>query len=423
MADPQAIRLHPALRGVFARVQVDQIEIPEDRSRTPDLSPGAIAELAGSIKRQGLQQPIGIKKSGDRRYLLIWGRRRLEAYRVHKLSDQVPCMIYFEDLPVEWAKILEIDENEKRQDLSVDERTAHTVELAAEIKKIEGTVKSDLSDFTSSEAPTTGRGHKGIVQKVAEIQKVDHAAVRKRAQKVANTIGEPVDLQKDSPAELTRKAAKFRAAPKAVKAPRPRPAAPQPPKPEPVEGVDYDVHVDRHGFKRRVYKDGRRPPQPEPGPAEDGLVAARRLVAEVLARPDLSAEGRRLAKAVLAEITKVQATFYAGLHRIEVRIERLAEGAPDVKADALRLKIRALAERPGTEGERAAAEAALGRLPPPPEPIKLTRAPAPLPATREEMLARARGGSRARWRRMNPGRRPAPTRGGGDETLRACIRP
>ena len=92
---------------------------------------------------------------------------------------------------------------------------AHTLELAAEIKKIESQGEAANSDKSDFAPPTTGRGHKGIVQKVAERQNVDQAAVRKRAQKVADTIGEPVDLQKDTPEELTRKAAKFREAPKA----------------------------------------------------------------------------------------------------------------------------------------------------------------------------------------------------------------
>jgi hypothetical protein len=47
-------------------------------------------------------------------------------------------------------------------------------------------------------------------QKVTERQKVDQGAIRKRVAKVAETIGEPVDLNRDSGAELTRKAKTFR---------------------------------------------------------------------------------------------------------------------------------------------------------------------------------------------------------------------
>ena len=224
MTDPT---LPDELRGEHAYLFVPHIDAPEDRSRTADLSPAGIADLADAIAREGLLQPIGVVKGPDR-YRLIWGLRRLTAYRMHadRLGQEIQAMVYPDDLPVEWAKVLEIDENARRQDLTPDERTAHTIELAAEIKKIESQAevgKSDLSDFTSAPAvddkPKTGRGNKGIYQKVAERQKIDQAAVRKRERKVAERIGEPVDLQKDSPAELTRKAAKFKTTAKTIKTP------------------------------------------------------------------------------------------------------------------------------------------------------------------------------------------------------------
>jgi hypothetical protein len=196
-------------------VDVAAITIPTTRLRDADLDVG---ELAQSIRRQGLQQRIGVKRAVEGGgFVLIWGRRRLEAYRKHPelLGTEVPAVIYPSGLPAAWARVLEIDENARRQDLTPDERAAHAVELAAELKSLEGKgVNSDKSDFSGSPAPTTGRGHKGTVQKVAERQRVDQATVRKRAQKVAETIGEPVDLDKDPPAELTRKAEKFRQASK-----------------------------------------------------------------------------------------------------------------------------------------------------------------------------------------------------------------
>ena len=87
-------------------------------------------------------------------------------------------------------------------------------------------MKSDLSGFFDAaevnSKPTTGRGNKGIVQKVAERAHVDQAAVRKHARKVAVAIGEPVDLQLDTPAELARKAGKFKKTPKAGRMPKDR---------------------------------------------------------------------------------------------------------------------------------------------------------------------------------------------------------
>ena len=147
MADPKSTTLPDELRGERAWLFVPHIDWPEDRARAADLSPAAIAELAESIARQGLQQPIGVKDTGDR-YLLIWGRRRLEAYRAHRerLGQEIAAVVYPEGLPVEWARVLEIDENAHRQDLTTDERTAHAVELAAAIKTIEELESQEKSD-------------------------------------------------------------------------------------------------------------------------------------------------------------------------------------------------------------------------------------------------------------------------------------
>jgi ParB-like chromosome segregation protein Spo0J len=204
------------LRGRIEVIPIDAIEIPDERFRDADLS---VVSLVDSIERQGLQQPIGVKevRSLGLCYRLIWGRRRVEAHRVYtdRLGDRIEAKIFPEELPDEWANILELEENEQRQDLTADERARHTMRVAALIKMLEdrdeSLAKSEISQ------PTTRRGHKGIVQKVAEAQRVDQASVRKRVDKVAERIGEPVDLQKDDPQELLRKADQFERTPKAEK--------------------------------------------------------------------------------------------------------------------------------------------------------------------------------------------------------------
>jgi hypothetical protein len=184
----------------FKQVPLDAIVCQSDRVREANLDVG---DLADSIARQGLQEAIGVKRDGLS-YVLIWGRRRLEAFRTNsdRLGPAINAMVYPEDLADEWARILEIDENARRQDLTQDERVTHTIRLAAEIKSLIG------SEFEGK--PQTGRGNKGIIQKIAEIRKVDQAAVRRHAERAAEAIDEPVDLQKDSPGELTRKAKKFK---------------------------------------------------------------------------------------------------------------------------------------------------------------------------------------------------------------------
>jgi hypothetical protein len=64
-------------------VPVKAIDWLHERLRVADLD---VAELAASIARQGLQQLIAVKVNGPR-WLLIAGRRRLEAFRTTRPSD------------------------------------------------------------------------------------------------------------------------------------------------------------------------------------------------------------------------------------------------------------------------------------------------------------------------------------------------
>ena len=138
------------------------------RLRAPDLGQG-LAELAVSIARQGLLQPIGVKRTptDHLRYDLIWGYRRIAAYfeNPSRLGRTIEAVVYPPDLPEEWSTILEIDENLKRQDLTADERAEHSLRLAAEIRKLEeqaSNMKSDLSGFSDAaevnSKPTTWPG-------------------------------------------------------------------------------------------------------------------------------------------------------------------------------------------------------------------------------------------------------------------------
>lgn len=69
----------------IAEVVLGRIDVPKPRGRTPDSAPPP--ELADSVRRNGLLEPIGVQAPGIRKrnvcYRLIWDRRRLEAYREH----------------------------------------------------------------------------------------------------------------------------------------------------------------------------------------------------------------------------------------------------------------------------------------------------------------------------------------------------
>jgi len=92
----------------FHLIPMDKIIVDEGRKRKKF---GNIDELADSISRYGLLNPITITKSGK----LIAGERR---YRAHQKlrRDSIPAQFY-EELDEFEAKAVEIEENARRLDL------------------------------------------------------------------------------------------------------------------------------------------------------------------------------------------------------------------------------------------------------------------------------------------------------------------
>jgi ParB-like nuclease domain len=229
MAETETI----TLKTTTAKIAADSIDVP-DRMRALDEE--KVAELVESIGRQGLMQPIGVRDPnppGGGRPTLIWGAHRLAAYlrtdvgRDHTGSQYIPAVCYAPDLPEPWMHILEIEENLRRKELTVQEKAEHTIRLAAELKELASQKSRYGSDFSNSSQkqskPATGRAYKGIVQTIAEQVNVDHGTVRHRARKASEAIGETVDLDKDSPSELRRKTDKLKATPKPKRVRTPKP--------------------------------------------------------------------------------------------------------------------------------------------------------------------------------------------------------
>ena len=74
-----------------------------------------LAELAESIKAQGLMQPIVVRPIGEKRYEIIAGERRWRASQLAGL-EKVPCVI--KDVGDEAALAMSLIENIQREDLS-----------------------------------------------------------------------------------------------------------------------------------------------------------------------------------------------------------------------------------------------------------------------------------------------------------------
>jgi ParB family chromosome partitioning protein len=76
---------------------------------------GALAELAESIKAQGVMQPVLVRSVGGERYEIIAGERRVRAAKIAGLAE-VPVLV--RDVPDESAAAMALIENIQREDLN-----------------------------------------------------------------------------------------------------------------------------------------------------------------------------------------------------------------------------------------------------------------------------------------------------------------
>lgn len=77
--------------GSIAQISLEQIEPNPFQPRT-EFKPEALAELAASIKEQGIIQPITVRKLGYDKYQIISGERRFKASRIAGLTT-IPAYI------------------------------------------------------------------------------------------------------------------------------------------------------------------------------------------------------------------------------------------------------------------------------------------------------------------------------------------
>jgi ParB family transcriptional regulator, chromosome partitioning protein len=106
-------------------IRIDEIEANPFQPRT-DFDKIALNELAGSIKTQGIIQPITIRKLADKKYQLITGERRLQAAKIVGLKS-LPAYVRTADD----QQMLEmaIIENIQREDLNA-------IEIALSYKRL-----------------------------------------------------------------------------------------------------------------------------------------------------------------------------------------------------------------------------------------------------------------------------------------------
>src|SRR5690349_17712157 len=117
-----------APRETLATLAVSRIRPGRYQPRTRMDEP-ALAELAASIRAQGLMQPVLVRPVGGDRYELIAGERRWRAAQMAGL-EQVPALV--RPVPDEAALAMALIENIQREDLNPIEEAAGIQRLVEE---------------------------------------------------------------------------------------------------------------------------------------------------------------------------------------------------------------------------------------------------------------------------------------------------
>lgn len=104
----------PAVPGTPTSLPLTTLRAGRYQPRTR-MNQESLAELAGSIKAQGVVQPILVRPAGDGQYEIIAGERRFRAAQMAGLTD-VPVVV--RDVPDESALAMALIENIQREDLN-----------------------------------------------------------------------------------------------------------------------------------------------------------------------------------------------------------------------------------------------------------------------------------------------------------------
>jgi ParB family transcriptional regulator, chromosome partitioning protein len=113
-----------------ATLRVDQLQRGKYQPRTK-MDEAALQELAASIRKQGLMQPILVRAIEKGRYEIIAGERRWRAARIAGLAE-VPVLI--REVPDSAALAMALIENIQREDLNPLEEANGVQRLISEFK-------------------------------------------------------------------------------------------------------------------------------------------------------------------------------------------------------------------------------------------------------------------------------------------------
>lgn len=168
--------------------------------------PGALQELAESIRTQGLLQPLVVRPQGED-FMIIAGHRRYEACKLIGV-ERIPCMVREADED----KILEqaLVENIQREDINpveegrcyralVEEHGYSMRDLASRVHKSVGYIHGRLELLKHADIAASVQGGQIGVFEARELAKVEDADARRAlVQKVASGELDRQGLQEEA---------------------------------------------------------------------------------------------------------------------------------------------------------------------------------------------------------------------------------
>lgn len=160
---------------------VDWIEANPDQPRRR-FDEAELAALTDSIRKYGLQQPIGVRELGPSRFQLVFGERRLRAVRA--LGQQtIPCILVPDGIDTAEVAVVE---NVLRADLTPFEEADAFVALVekhgyshADLGQIMGRDKAEITRTLglTKIAPAVRERYEGAEKKVARYKLYQIAAL------------------------------------------------------------------------------------------------------------------------------------------------------------------------------------------------------------------------------------------------------
>lgn len=116
--------------GTLSSLRVEQLQRGKYQPRTV-IDDGALQQLADSIRKQGLMQPIVVRPlpADAERYEIIAGERRWRAARLAGLAE---VSVVVRDVPDQVALAMALIENIQREDLNALEQARGLEQLSAE---------------------------------------------------------------------------------------------------------------------------------------------------------------------------------------------------------------------------------------------------------------------------------------------------